>query len=259
MDDAERPEQECFPLRLQELCKETNIIGANVNDSGKNNAALKVIAHMHGLKLEELESEERRRQKKRNMISAVAAAALLAALGFAGYAGWDYYVPKYAYYVDYTEVYGLPKGIGDLTKEETKSIYAFYTIVTRCGKIQELRHENSYGKLMKHELVKNADRPVLARYDYLQDGTLAKITYYDVYDNPKEVRNYNANLTTVDIKKYVEKGSSAFDSAQPMNASTVSILKNTENENDHKNNVVRHLITNWKSAASGMSGTSWAG
>ena len=174
VDDAPHPEEDCFPLKLHELCQEGNIIGANVNDSGKNNAVLKVVAYMHGIKLEELESEEKRRQKKNKTILSVVAAVLLIIIGASGYKCWDYFVPKYNYYIDYTEAYGLPVGIGELSKKETKGLYGFYTIIERYGKIQELRHENSFGSLLDSEWIEKSDRYIRATYSYTKKASFRK-------------------------------------------------------------------------------------
>ena len=244
VDDSDHPEMECFPLKLQELCSEgDNIIGANIRDSGKNNAVLKVVAYMHGIKLEELESEEKRRKKQRLLIRSFAAAVLFVAVCITGYMVWDHYVPKRSYYLDYTEVYGLPQGIGKLSEKDTRSLHAFYMIVSQYGKIQELRFQNSYGMLVDPSDNDMFERPARITYRYSQNGTLSEVTNYDINEKPLDTRVYSGdNLKTLDIKKYIDKDSSAYDSSQSLNAHTVHVMDSSENARVQKSNVTRYLI-----------------
>ena len=240
VDDAPHPEQECFPLRLQELCKETNIIGTNVNDSDKDNAVLKVIAYMHGIKLEELESEEKRRKKRRNLIASVCAAALALMLGAAGFLCWDYCFPKEAYYLDYTEVNGLPVGIGELTKAETRSLNGFYTIIKQYWKIRELRHENPYGDIVDTMGLGGHGRPLHITYEY-ENGVLHEVTCYDKNDKPSEIREYTSpNLKTINLRKYTDSSTDGYDAAKPMDEHTIRFLSSEDDK--RKSNVVRYLV-----------------
>lgn len=245
VDDTERPETECFPARLQELCiGDVNIIGANIHDSGKNNAVLKVVAYMHGIKLEELESEEKRRKKKERFIKAIVAAVLLIAVCFTGVKLWDYYVPKRSYYLDYTEVKGLPQGIGKLTKKQTQSLHEFYTFVSQYGKVQELRHENSYGMLIGSNNNLFSGRSIRVVYSYTQSGVLKELVNYDAFDHPIDKRTYSGeNMKTLDIKSYTDINSDDYDSGFSLNAHTVSFLNDINGSSrNKKSNVARYLI-----------------
>lgn len=199
VDDAPRPETECFPPMLQELCRQQTILGANVHDSGRRDAFLKVIAYMHGLRLEEIENDDHRRRRRTLALSAAGAAAALAGLGFGIYCWWDYNAPKTAYFQDYVERCGLPEGIGPLDEEQLAAAASHYTIVTSRRKVRELRYENAVGKALSHSGTADHDRPTRAVYEYAEDDTLDKVSWYDENGEPVMVLKY-ANLQTVDLQ-----------------------------------------------------------
>ncbi len=199
VDNAPRPEEECFPPKLQELCRTQTILGANVHDSGRRSAFLKVVAYMHGLKLEEIESDDIRRRRRNTMIAAAAGAAVLAGAGFAAYKVWEYNAPKTAYYLDYAERWGVPEGLAPLSAEDAAAICARYAIVTSRSKVRELRYENAYGDLLGHSGAADHDRPTRALYEYAEDDTLDKVTWYDADGALVMVLNYS-NRQTVDLQ-----------------------------------------------------------
>ena len=238
IDDSKTPEEDCFPRRLQELCREKTILGANVNDSGKNDAFLKVVAYMHGLKLEELSSEDSRRKKRTYFWAAVISFFILVVMGISAYKCWDYYVPKTKYYLDYTEKYGVPVGIRELSSADIKAMAEHYTIVSSKNKIRELRHENSHGRLIAHERYGMLDRPVLAKYDYDEKKELRVVTYYD--ENNKEFLALNyVNKNTVNFTS--SNLSSEYSSGAFLD-SNVSSNSTSNDEEDTKAEITRYLI-----------------
>lgn len=85
---ASKPEDECFPVALQELPAEQELLGVNINEMGRDAAAVKVVAQMFGLKFDELwQRWEREQRKRRNWIIV---ASVLAVLVMAGIAFWMY-------------------------------------------------------------------------------------------------------------------------------------------------------------------------
>ena len=236
VDNAPRPEEECFPRRLRELCQNQTILGANIHDSGKRNAFLKVIAYMHGLKLEEIESDDTRRRRKKTLIASLAGAAFLALAAVGGYFCWDYYAPKTAYYLDYTERYGIPEGIHELTEEEMLSTAKHYAIVSSRRKVRELRYENAYGQLKAHNGAADYDRPIRAAYEYSENDTLEKVTWYNTSGDLVLVMNY-ANLQTADLQ---------YESADSYVGSTFLRADNSLDSNEsgglQLQNVSRYLL-----------------
>ncbi len=229
VDDAPRPEIECFPPRLQALCSEQTILGANIHDSGRRSAFLKVIAYMHGLKLEEIESDDLRRRRRRTFLAAAAGLAVLCAAAFAGYRVWDYNRLKTNYYLDYAERWGIPEGIEPLSGEALEAAGSRYAVVTSRDKVRELRYENAYGQLLPHRGAADHDRPIRAVYEYAEDDTLDKVSWYDAAGELVTVLNYS-NLQTVDLQyeqsdSYV--GSASLRARNPLTDSTASpVLKN---------------------------------
>lgn len=199
VDDAPRPELECFPPQLQALCQRQTILGANVNDSGRRDAFLKVVAYMHGLRLEEIENDDHRRRRKNRFLAGLGGAAVLTGLGFGAYCYWDYNAPKTSYYQDYVERNGLPEGIGPLDEDQAGAAASHYAIVTSRRKVRELRYENAYGKALAHSGTADHDRPTRAVYEYAEDDALDKVTWYDEEGEPVMVLRYS-NLQTVDLQ-----------------------------------------------------------
>lgn len=63
------PEEECFPMALLNLPKEQELLGVNINEMGRDAAAVKVVARMFELKFDTLwQRFERERKKRRNII-----------------------------------------------------------------------------------------------------------------------------------------------------------------------------------------------
>ena len=82
------PARECFPKAIRELPAEQEILGANINEMGRDAAVVKVIAQMFGLTFDELwQRFEREQKKKRNWIIT---ASVMAVLIMTGIASWMY-------------------------------------------------------------------------------------------------------------------------------------------------------------------------
>ena len=80
------PEEECFPLALRQLPKEKEILGANINEMGRDAAAVKVVARMFDVRFDELwQRHEREQRRRRNIIIASVATFVLGVLGVAAW------------------------------------------------------------------------------------------------------------------------------------------------------------------------------
>ena len=235
VDDSKQPEKDCFPLELEKLCADRTILGANIFEAGKRMAFLKAVAYMHGLKLEEMESADRRRQKRRLALCAALSLAVIAGIGI----GLDYYLPKTAYYLDYTEQWGVPVGIHPLSAEEMKSLSEHYTIVSRQGLVRELRCETSYGELITPYCFWQANRPSRVEYEYTADRTLNRVHYFGAWNQPLLTLSYSKNLRTADLRVYEIADSfdrGVFLSALPEDANGPIDTKATR-----KSSIVRYL------------------
>ena len=77
VDRSAEPEKETFPPRMRELNGEEAILGVDIPAVGKRQAILKIVSFMHGIRIEELESEDKKR-RRRNVLLAAAFSLLLA-------------------------------------------------------------------------------------------------------------------------------------------------------------------------------------
>jgi len=78
------PEQECFPQAIRQIPKEQELLGANINEAGREAAAVKVVAKMFEIQFDELWHRHEREQRRRKIaISASVAAVMLFLVGIA--------------------------------------------------------------------------------------------------------------------------------------------------------------------------------
>lgn len=77
---AKNSEEECFPLTLRTLPSEKELLGVNINEMGRDAAAVKVIAQMFGLQFDELWQRHEREKRKKHAI-VIIGSILLAMLG----------------------------------------------------------------------------------------------------------------------------------------------------------------------------------
>lgn len=83
---AKNLEDECFPLALRQLPEEKEILGANINEVGRDAAAVKVVARMFDIKFDTLwQRYERDKRKKRNILFVSLLVFMAFILGIAGY------------------------------------------------------------------------------------------------------------------------------------------------------------------------------
>lgn len=76
--NAKNPEEECFPEGLRKLSSEKEILGININEMGRDAAAIKVIARMFDLRFDTL-WQRHERAKRRMLIGWVIIAVIVIA------------------------------------------------------------------------------------------------------------------------------------------------------------------------------------
>lgn len=83
---AQDPSEECFPPAIRNLPKEQELLGANINEMGREAAAIKTVAQMFGLRFDSLwQRYEREQRRKRALVAAVVTLFVLAVMGVAAY------------------------------------------------------------------------------------------------------------------------------------------------------------------------------
>lgn len=83
---AQNPAEECFPPAIRNLPKEQELLGANINEMGRDAAAIKTVAQMFGLRFDSLwQRYEREQRRKRALVIAAVTLFALAVMGVAAY------------------------------------------------------------------------------------------------------------------------------------------------------------------------------
>ena len=225
---SDKPEEECYPPALRALAekKGSSILGADVQARGKREAFLCTVAFLLGIDLETLRSREAERRRKRNITIFAACAVLIALCVFAGIKAWDYYVPKVEYYQDYVMRFGLPEGLGQLTKQQAASREGYFVITRKYGKIQNIAHKNAYGKITDIPDSERWDDPAYMEFNYDDNGNLISNVRYQANGKPIMTWKYTNHLRVVQIE-YPEQYSNESDEYGSSNAMTLS--SNTQN------------------------------
>lgn len=83
---ANNPSEECYPPSLLNLSKEKELLGANINEVGKDSATIRVVSRMFNIRFDTLFQRYQREQKKRRRQLIVVI--VLAFLFLSGIAGW---------------------------------------------------------------------------------------------------------------------------------------------------------------------------
>ena len=80
--------EDCFPRAIKDLPADKELLGVNINEMGRDAAAVKVVAHMFGLKFDDLwQRHERERKRRRYVITSAITVFALAVLGVATWIG----------------------------------------------------------------------------------------------------------------------------------------------------------------------------
>ena len=86
---AKNKENECFPSTLKSLAGERELLGININESGRDAAAVKVAAQLFGLSFDSLWQRFKREEKKRKRSIIIAfILAIIVLLSIIAYGAW---------------------------------------------------------------------------------------------------------------------------------------------------------------------------
>lgn len=151
---------------------------------------------------------------------------------------WDYNRVKVSYYKDYVEQWGIPKGIGKLTKDEVKHREASYRFECSKQKLRRMSLVNSYGNITEHHDSEHMERPSDMLIFYNDNGD---ISYAKILNKSGKVlykKSYNDKLNTV-IFQYDDANSTEFVLA----ASTMELFKDPFDNAENKGKITRYLLT----------------
>ncbi len=222
--ESDDPSIQCYPPALNNL--EDKPLGISIHenanatssmrpvlrrfglDTAANNALLKILAVLLGIRYDSLKRRHHIRARRRTLINS-AFVCFCMALGF-----WYYdanYREKVYYYTDFVEKFGVPEGIFPLDKATANKREHFYRFVYVGGKLQEWAALNGDGKLQKH-----------AAY-WEERPSKALFSDYDSNERPKTVQYFNEHgeellyfVWTQDRKALDFKPSRAIDNNSPL-------------------------------------------
>ena len=212
--------QECFPPALLEMMhsdsKGNELRGININTNGPRQALVDLIATMLGIRRDVLwDRYKMRKLKQRFFMSVSLFLMFLLALLY-----WDYKRPRYEYYADYVDVWGIPTGIIELNKEQLRQRSASYRFEYSRVPIGEpnaykwrlarVDYVNSAGNPQPITQTAHLDRFPIQKLMYSpENGVLTEITYFNEKCKPQIIhtlsRYADKPASIVDIKN-VEAG-----------------------------------------------------
>lgn len=193
-------EQECFPPALQSL-KFTNkeLRGISLPESeqklgDKMAAIVNVIATMLGVRFDMLwDRYRRRRMRNYLLVGLVALLGILTAIFV-----WDYKHPRYEYYADHVDKWGVPEGVVPVTKEQYKHKDGTYRFEYRRTplnepnawkwRLEKVKLINSAGELQDSEDIEFIGRFPSMRIEYNKNTGLPIAVVYGNVDGQELYR-----------------------------------------------------------------------
>lgn len=126
------------------------------------------------------------------MIGAAVAAVLLGVFFI-----WDYSRVKVTYYKDYVEQWGVPQGIGKISKSDRQHVHRMYRFESKNYKLRRVSHVNSLGTVIEDMESERYDRPLDVLFYYNDDNRLTRAEVMDNNGQIIYVKSYNEKLNTV--------------------------------------------------------------
>lgn len=151
---------------------------------------------------------------------------------------WDYNRVKITYYKDYAEQWGVPQGIGKLTKNEVLHREASYKFEHSKRKLRRMSLVNSYGKITEHHDSEHMERPSDMTLFYNANGDISFVKIYDKCGKVLYKKSYNDKLNTV-IFQYDDENNTEFVLA----ATTLELFKSPFVNSDNRGKITRYLLT----------------
>ncbi|GAA4459667.1 hypothetical protein GCM10023093_01050 [Nemorincola caseinilytica] len=190
-------QKQCYPPSLDK-----EILGATLEPS-KEQAFVKIVASILGLKFDDLWQRHERRRKRQRNINYTVATLLTIFVAMASFLTWDHYRDKVTYYADYAERFGIPNGIYALTPEQAVHRAEHFKFTSSEGKLRKVEHVNSSGVPITYQEVTYSDmaRPVTLKLIYSEKGDLERADHADQTGRVIMSHKYSGeDLSEIDIK-----------------------------------------------------------
>lgn len=144
--------------------------------------------------------------------------AVAAVVLIASFVTWDYFRTKTEYFKDYTEHFGVPVGIGELSGREMRHRSASYRLESSRHKPRRLTLVNSAGIPVPQADTENmSTRHCDVEYFYTDNGNIDYKKVYDQYGRLLFKLDYDDNLKTATYKYDDEYGTPMRIGAQTTN------------------------------------------
>ena len=115
---SDNEETECFPPALRSLKDERELLGININEMGRDAAAVKVVARMFGLKFDAL--WQRYEREKRKKMYGIVVGTIAAFLCISGIALWMYQQKKETQQANWMMMENHARMVAEKSKDEVK-------------------------------------------------------------------------------------------------------------------------------------------
>lgn len=113
------PEEECFPIALRQLPEDQEILGTNINEMGRDAAAVKVVARMFDIRFDELWQRFKREQKRLRMMVMTAIAVFV--FSVLAIAFWMYLQKQETLKANWEMMENQARFVSEKAKEEVKA------------------------------------------------------------------------------------------------------------------------------------------
>lgn len=175
----------------------------------------------------------------RKQTIAILITAAVCVLMCAGIFLWDYTRTKVYYYKDYCEHWGVPEGIGRLSRDEVQHRERSYRFEYQKGQLRRLTLVNSKGKVANHtdtELI--ASRFSDVSYSYTENGNLDNMFIYDSNGKMLFKLDFDENLQTATFRQNDKNGTE-----MNLNANVNDLYKQNSGVWEEKSHISRYLLT----------------
>ncbi len=170
---------------------------------------------------------------------AIVATGVLCVLMCLGIFLWDYNRTKVVYYKDYAEYWGVPHGIGRLSKSEVAHRDQSYKFEYNKHKLRRVTLVNAKGKTIPHtDTEHTASRYSDVQYFYTDGGKIDYVIISDAYGKVLFKKDYDDSLKTATFRQTDEYGTE-----MNLYANTNVLYKNGNSLADEKSRISRYLLS----------------
>lgn len=250
-----------------------NFIGIPSEEDIEERAIIHTVAKMLNVRFDDVWNRKQKKQRKALIskilffsiilllfgliATKVIIIVILAILGIlsiilgCAYGIWNsYWKVTVKYYQNYVDKWGIPEGIGELTKEEIKHLYQHFKFEYRAGKLIRVICENSVGTPMSPENFLNPFS--IQELEYNKNKELVSIKSLDRYGNVllkseqrPDLEYCRVNLTDIYNPNYDEAQFMSFVSGENVNLRTREIKKEKNGSFSYERNKDGYITKIW--------------